>query len=404
MKAVVTQILRNHLLLVIYLAVFSLLLFGIVANSGFKYVNYLSLYFTSFLAFYFLFFKVSRTLKFSFNAFSIREKIRNLVHINYLIGFSIFAVVLHLIYLKGIPAIDGLYAFKLSEVVFIRRAITEDVPSWINYLTSWNIRAIMPIVLTLLFIRKDKRMYWLFFFVAVLYSFALMQKSMILFVLIPVGFLSIYQRKWLYSLKLVITSLVVIVGLSYIQNVSLRGGINDIKLEYEKDPTFNTALEKILYGLKKRIVLVPGKTVVAWFEHIPSDKPFLNGNGYSFVSKITGGTYHNYARELYPYVYVENAKHGLVGSVNVASFMRGYSNFGASGLILSALVLAFTFVCIGSIFAKNLFFNLAFNSFPVVFLSSTSLLTICLSGGWVLTIALFLLYKDLFVLDKSEEL
>jgi hypothetical protein len=402
MKTVLTQILRNHLLLVIYMAVFGLLLIGIVAYSGFKYVNYLSLYFGSFLAFYFLLFKISRNLKFRISTARILEKIRAVVPINYVIGFSMFAVALHLIYLKGIPAIDGLYAFRLSEVVAIRRAITEDVPSWINYVSSWNIRAIIPIVLTILFLRKDKRMYWLYFFIAVFYSFALMQKSMILFVLIPVGFLSLYQRKWMYSLKLALTSLVVIIGLSYIQNVSLRGGLNDVKLEHAKDPNFNTSFEKILYGLKKRIILVPGKTVVAWFEHIPSDKPFLNGNGYRLVSKISGGTYHNYARELYPYVYEENAKHGLVGSVNVASFMRGYSNFGAIGLVLSAFFLALTLIGVGKIFTNNFVFNLAFNSFPVVFLSSTSLLTTCLSGGWILTIGLFLLYRDQFVFDKSN--
>lgn len=400
MKVVPMQILRNHLLLVLYLAVFSLLLVGVVSYSGVKYFDYLSLYLGSFLVFYFLLFYLFKKTRFTLDSFKLLDKVRGFLPVNYLVVLSVLAVVLHLFYLKGIPAIDGLYAYKLSQVVFIRRAITEDVPSWINYVTSWNIRAVIPILLTNLFLRKDKRLYWFYFFVAVIYSFALMQKSMVLFIVIPVGFLSLYQRKWLYSLKLALTSLVIIIGLSYIQNVSLRGGINDVKLEYVKAPKFNSTLEKILYGLKKRIVMVPGKMVVDWFELIPAKKPFLNGNGFKFVTLVSGGNYHDYSRELYPYVYVENAKHGLVGSVNVASFMRGYSNFGSLGLVISGFFLALTILIVEQIFSNHLLFKCAFNAFPILVLSSGSLLTLLISGGWGLTILLFLIYRENFNIQK----
>jgi hypothetical protein len=378
------------------LAVFALLLGGVITLSGTKYLHFLALYFCSFIIFYWLIFKLGKRISIQPSEWNLIPYLRKYFSINLVVFASLLIIVLHFIYLKGIPAIEGLYLNKLSEVVKLRRAITEDAPSWINYVTSWNIRGVLPFMLALLYLKGNRKLYWIYFSIAVIYSFALMQKSIIMYVLIPIGIVSVYDRKWLYTLKFIITSILVIFSLTYIQNVQLRGGINDIKMNYEKEPTAATLIGKLALGLKRRVILVPGKMVVKWFDHIPKDKPFLYGNGFKIFSKLSGETYHDYARELYPYVYKENAKHGLVGSVNVASFMRGYSNFGQIGLIISALFLAIILVFVEMVFKNNRLPNIAFNTFPIVFLSSTSLSTILITGGWSLTILLFLMFKDDF--------
>jgi hypothetical protein len=404
MNSYLKKITEHHRLLGIYLLVFLLLISGVISVSGYIYVPQLLFYFAAFLMFYALIFYLKGKIKFNGEKSKIILFLRKYVTTQVLVIGSIAAIIVHLILLKSFPAWQAYQAMKLSEVVMIRRAITEEMPSWANYMMSWNMKAVIPFTLTLLFVRSDKKLYWIFFAVAVFYAFVMMQKSFILLVLMPLGFVTLFERKWLYLAKIALTSIVVVFTLSYIQNVTMRGGINDIRLEYDKEPATATGIfGKLFGGLRNRVMIVPGKTVVKWFEHIPKDKPFLKGNGFKIYSKLIGGTYHNYARELYPYVYVENAKHGLVGSVNVASFMRGYSNFGNVGLVFSAFFLSLILICIEKIFSGNMLYKAALNAFPVLMLSSTSLPTTLVSGGWVVSILLFILFKDQFKKEDPSE-
>jgi hypothetical protein len=394
MKEVIGEISKRHLLFMIYTLVFLLLLYGVVKVSGWQYVPDLLIYFSSFLLFYFTVSALNGKFGFIRNDFSWLKNFGDLLKVEYLVFASILGIVIHFIFLGNIPTWDAYKAMKLSEVVMIRRNITENMPTLINYMMSWNLKALIPFTLAILFVRKDQKWYWIFFPIAVIYAFLMMQKSFILLVLMPMGIIALLTKQWFYVGKLGVIAVSVVFTLSYVQNVTLRGGFNDIRLEYEKQPSAGSVFDRLFGGLINRVSVVPGKTVAKWFEHIPEDKPFLYGNGYKIVSKITGGKYHDYARELYPYVYVENAKHGLVGSVNVASFMRGYSNFGTVGLFIAALILALVLVLAETIFSGYVLFKLAFNAFPVLMLSSTSLETNLASGGWLLTMCLFLLFKD----------
>lgn len=385
----------------LYTLVFLLLLFGVMQVSGSKYVPYLLIYFCSFLIFYSTIYRLNS--KFSF--FNVKsdwfKSLGSRLKTSHLIYASVLGIFIHFIFLRNIPTWEAYKAMKLSDVVMIRRNITEHMPTWVNYMMSWNLKALIPFTLAILFVRKEQKLYWLFFPIAVIYAFFMMQKSFILLIMMPVGIIALITRRWLYVVKYAVIAISVVFTLSYVQNVTLRGGFNDIRLEYEKQPSAGNLFDRIFGGLTNRIVRVPGKIVVAWFDNIPKEKPFLKGNGYRIVAKVSGGKFHDYARELYPYVYVENAKHGLVGSVNVASFMRGYANFGTWGLIISALFLSIGLVLIESVFDGHLVFKIAFNAFPILMLSSTSLETNLASGGWLLILILFLFYKvNLPVLNK----
>ena len=68
-------------------------------------------------------------------------------------------------------------------------------------------------------------------------------------------------------------------------------------------------------------MITPGEIVGDWFEIIPNQKPYLNGNGYGFYSRLSGGKFQDYTKELYPIIYRENHEKGLSGTVNVAHFM-----------------------------------------------------------------------------------
>lgn len=404
MKEMIRELSKRHLLFMIYTLVFLLLLYGVIKVSGWQYVPNLMIYFSAFLLFYFSISALNGKIGFFRNDFSWLHSVGERLKVEYLVFASILGIVIHFIFLGKIPTWDAYKAMKLSEVVMIRRNITENMPFWVNYMMSWNLKALIPFTLAILFIRKDQKWYWIFFPIAVIYAFLMMQKSFILLVLMPMGIIALLTKKWLYVLKLGVIAVTVVFTLSYVQNVTLRGGFNDIRLEYEKEPSAGGLFDRLFLALTNRVTVVPGRTVTSWFKHVPEDLPFLYGNGYKIVAKLTGGEYHDYARELYPYVYKENAKHGLVGSVNVASFMRGYANFGIPGLVLAAFILAIVLIFIESVYAGFDIFKFAFNAFPVLMLSSTSLETNLASGGWLLTMVLFLLFRNkLQALTRSKE-
>ena len=95
--------------------------------------------------------------------------------------------------------------------------------------------------------------------------------------------------------------------------------------------------------------------------------------------------------ELYPIIYPEFAKRGFSGTVNVASFMYDYVNFGVFGFLLSAVSIALIFNIVEFVFKSNFVALFSLNAFYVLMLSSSSLSTLLFSGGWGLIIVLFML-------------
>jgi hypothetical protein len=298
----------------------------------------------------------------------------------------------------GSPAFESLEMMKTSEVNMHRKEIGSKVHVIWRYLSSINIKAILPFTLLLLLVTKRK-MYWFVFFAGLFYTFSLMQKSHVLSFLMPVLLYSLFTKKWLFAIKYILSICLVIVGLIFVSNPPLRNGTNDlvegtpIKVSTGNKSTF----QKISSSLIKRVFILPGEMVGNWFEIIPKQKPFLKGKGYLSYCKITHQKYHDYNLELYPVVYPDYAKKGVQGSVNAAHFMRGYSNFGKTGLIQSAVFLAITFLVMNILFKNTAVeMKLTLNLFPIFLLSSGSLTTILFSGGWGLVMVLFLVFKQEF--------
>jgi hypothetical protein len=188
------------------------------------------------------------------------------------------------------------------------------------------------------------------------------------------------------------------VSLVMIQNPEIRKSEVSKKEIVKTNPkstktNTNSSFKNILIGLEKRILIVPGKTVTGWFKHIPKDLPYQNGSGYRFAKVITKKEYSNYSRELYPYMYPSYANRGLKGSVNVASFMYDYANFGWKGFIISGLTLGLLFVFIEWLFIDRLTLKLSINSMPVFLLSSQAITTALFSGGWGLMLLLYFLFR-----------
>ena len=379
----------KHSFFWIYNLVFLLLIFGDVYVYGIKHLNQLVFYFASFVMVYFLMNKF--TLKWMLPELKFNQKLM----VKFLIVIGLGIVASHLLSLGGSPAIESLDLMKISEVNMKRKSIGTNSHFIWKYLSSMNIKAILPFLLLILLIEKNK-MYWVVFFIGCFYCFSLMQKSHILSFLIPVLLYTLFKKNWLYALKYGITIAVVIIGLVFVSSPSLRGGINDLrKTELKSQKSNDSKIVSIAKSLTKRIFIMPGEMVGNWFEIIQQKKPFLKGKGYNAFCKITKQKYHDYNLELYPVIFPDYANQGIKGSVNSAHFMRGYSNFGNLGLFLSAIMLALMLSVLNIVFqSSNQTMKLCINLFPIFLLSSGSLSTILFSGGWGLLILLFWIFKN----------
>lgn len=382
----------HHTILSIYLVVFIFLCFGVFKTSGVVYLPMLLYFLIPLLLFYFL-----------GNNIVAKIGTRKTFNLNFVLSYKsllpiiVFLFVGHVISMSGLPAFECYEITHLSEAVELRRGITTRAhPIW-NYISSINIKALIPFSLVLFWHKKQKKLFWILIIVGCLYSFTLMQKSYIFSVLIPVITISIYEKKWLDFFKFSISIFIVIISLVYVTNPQIRGGVDDLKKVQTEEKTKKSNAIIIFTALCKRVFVVPGEMVSEWFRCIPEKKPFLHGNGYNIISKIKKEEFHDYALELYPIIKPKMAKKGLKGSVNVASFMREYSNFGIIGLVLSGLITALFFLFIEFVYKDtDIKIKLALNLFLIFLLSSGALSTLLLSGGWLFLIGLFFIFKKEF--------
>lgn len=398
---------KTHTLFSIYSVVFIILLNGVIETSGSKYVFNMFLFFIPLVLFYFGFTYFARNKK--FKVFSSLNNITNLLpDYSYLIltGICVFLVVGHLIHIGGSPGAKGLAVMDTKGIVELRRNITSEASSLWNYLSSFNIKAILPFSLLLLAFKKKKLLFGILIAIGALYAFSLMQKSYILTVLFPIILLTLFYKKYLQSIGLFLICGIVIISLVYIQNPQMRGGVDNVtKIEIspkDRVDSDHPYFIRVLLGLKHRILVVPGEMVAKWFQEIPKNKPFLYENGYGFICKIKGIKHIEYSKVLYPIIRPKYAEKGLKGSVNTASFMYEYSNFGRTGLILSALLLGFLLCFIELIFGSNMLLKTSLNLFPIFMLSSGALTTALFSGGWGLIIILYYIFTKDFK-TKSEK-
>ena len=274
---------------------------------------------------------------------------------------------------------------QLSEANLIRKIGSASLPKWLHYASTWSVRAILPASALFFMIKKNKIGFVLSLFVGGFYGLALLQKSLVLWVSIPILVYFLLQRHWIRALLMsALTGLLFVLAI-FANNPQLHGGVNDLKTPTPSERKSSQVSE----GLFKRIFIVPGKTLSMWFSHVPKDKPFLHGRDFGLYAKLTGQKTADYNLELYPLFYPEYAKQGVKGSVNAAHFMRAYANFGWWGLPLAAALLASFFQLLNIVHRKTQG-GLAFclQIFPLLLLSSGSLLTLFFSGGWGLVILL----------------
>jgi hypothetical protein len=363
---------------------------GVIITTGFRHVFWILMYLIVFTASYYLIRKIRsypadiQTRKLSPASEKWIEFGGILIMI---LGFLFIPI--HFSAMSQIPVWEAWKLHDSIAIALLRQNITASQPGWLNYLSSFSVKAILPFTLLFLYFLKSKKLFWVCFSLALLYSVNFLQKSYLVSLLGPLLVwltLSGFYKK--ASLFIAIT----LIGISFLTvatNPQLRGHVPVNQIQTPDFP-----VRAGILGLFDRVVVIPGKMVSDWFDHIPGTFEYAKGCGYNFMSPILGCEFINYQRLIYDQTFPDLAAQGLQGTSNAASFMYEYANFGYSGLVLSAVLLSLLFNIIEWVFQKDRKMMLSLNILPILLLSSQALSTLLFSGGWALTILLFYSFRN----------
>jgi hypothetical protein len=402
---------KANSILLSYLLMFLLLLVGIFDFSGASYFPYLIIYILILVATYLFldrFFPGKRildTLDFT-NRFRINLKTLALI----LLLFSIIIPIAHLFKIGYWPAYKSFLSNNSNYISLYRTGISDLSGTFFNYASSFLIKAIFPFLLIYFFLNEQKKNFAIIFAIILFYDVSLIQKSYIVSSLMPLIAYCLFTKRYATFFKFTAILIVSLFLLVFITNPELRTSNIDetvpegALIENPPAPSFkkveikNNAFNSAFYGLYKRMVLVPGEVVSKWFEIIPTELPYTRGCGYRFIAPFKGCKYKNYDSEVYNAIYPEYAKMGIKGSYNTASFMVDYSNFGYVGLLFSGFILAIILYFANLSFSSNYLMGFCLSFYPILSLSSTTYTTLIFSGGWGLTMFLFLIFsKELHI-------
>lgn len=413
---------RRNNIYFIYLFTLICLLLGLIKDSGFKHVHYLAIYSFAFAVFSFLLHKPLQN-------FISRLNFDNISHLNtdklalYFSVLTVVSIVVHFFVMMQVPLFEAWKTTDDVKIAKIRNQITVITPPLFNYISSFVLKGLLPFFIFYFYKTGNKRLFWLLSIAGGFYALALIQKSYIVLIFLPLWVylfsikrylnFSILSSFFVLSIAfLVITANPFLIGRGVggterPENTEIEEGkTDDPGYIYQKDPFAveedendkapDNAFLSAYYiagGVTERLLLTPGKIISKWFEYIPSKYSYTKGCGYHFAAPFLGCEFIDFSAILYDELYPNYAAKGLHGTVVAASFMYDFANFGVYGLVLSALILSTLFSFVNKLFYDEWLIGFSLNFYFIIILQSSAISTLLFSGGWGLILLLYLLFK-----------
>lgn len=172
------------------------------------------------------------------------------------------------------------------------------------------------------------------------------------------------------------------------------GGLDDLVVQ---DSMVGNSAYLLVSGnignLLDRLLFVPGRTGAIWVQLIPDHIPYAYGCGYRFIAPFLGCDFINFPVLIHQRVEPELNEQGIHGTMNAAEVFSGYANFGMIGAVITGAVMASFMLFLTWVFRNQMRFG-ASVSIPFIAMQSSSGLPVALlSGGWLLSIGLFLVFR-----------
>ena len=379
----IATLFRRHPLLGIHLVIIGLLLVGLVQRSGMDHLAQMAGYVAVLLSSYFLLDRIVG----GWTVPDLRQdKVKLLAWTVLLLTCSI--AVAHWAFLGQVPLIAAMGEQDDLVVQSIRLHMTEDIPTWMAYASNILIKALIPVTLVLCY-KRFPRLFLALAIAGGIYAISLVQKSYIITLFVPLWVAFLISKRW-WSFSLLTGGFVLITALLLL--VAQPEKLDRDAVADDGKPK-KGLVEDLVTSVMRRVVLMPGWTVSAWFEYIPEQIPFQEGSAVRPLALVLGKPYHALDREVYDIEYpVEAAKH-TEGTMGSASFMYGWANFGLVGLLLSGVITAVVLRLITLLFAGDWRWAICVNVFPLLVLSSVALTTVLLTHGWAVTLLLGTLFR-----------
>ena len=386
-----------------YVAVFLLLTAGVLSFGGGVYAGRLLIYAAALVM---TFLALSR-IKLRLRGFRAGVKLKYCYEV--VVLATIAFVLLHWYFMGGVPLLRAFSSSDAMEIVLIRQRVTEHAGFAWNYGSALILRAVLPFFLFYGFAAR-KRLQPLLVVVAFCYSISLLQKSHVFMVFMPVIIFALLRKRFLPAVFLGGVAVagvgVLLLATAPEYRPAAAGEVAVAKYQgHQLIVARYSALERVAAlskAVADRTLWVPGMVVKQWFDLIPAEIPFQEGCGYRFLAPALGCEHYNLPLEVYGKLYPEMTEKGVKGSVNVASFMEDYANWGRAGLLFSGILLGTLLWLLRSLFGKDWVGEAALNAIPILSLSSAALSTTLLSGGWLATLFLYYMFRDDFQAKEVE--
>ena len=374
---------------------------GLIYGYGFKHIPKVVFYTTIFtIAYLFFYHKMKNKAWDGFQLPFLSESNRKNVEL-LLVSFIVVFCVYHFLFLGHVPVISAYNSEDYYGIAFMRQDINNHSNVFIKYVSSFMLKGIMPFALLYFYI-SNKKYFWILFPIVAFYSIALMQKSLIVSVLIPLIVYLFIKRKYLSATGCSLVAVLGVYTLVFVTNPEIRkDSLSHIDTsDLQSGDSFFSASDAIY----ERVLFTTGKVSGHWFDKIPSKYPYSKGCGYHFVAPFLGCDFndYDYSRIIYKDVYQKETKLGLKGTVTVMNFVYDYANFGYYGLFYSAIIVAFFFAFINKLFDDSYIWTICLNALFVFWLSSSAFHTLILSGGWLITLVLFFIFKKYITVKENE--
>lgn len=322
-------------------------------------------------------------------------------------------VMAHYVRMGQIPLWTAWNEGDYYEIVFIRQNIPDLSGTAFNYISSVLIKAVFPFMLVATFHRRLYKLHAIVYLIAAFYCLSLIQKSFIVVISVSPILYLLWRRKFIVAAAYCAVIVFSVGFLVVATNPSLKPAFIPQKVERSEESkraerlaekmaenskaSTGQGMRTIAIAVLDRVALVPGTSVADWYRLIPSQIPFANGCGYRFLVGLLKCDHYQFTQlEVYKVLNPDLTKMGIFGSINVASFMEDYANFGKWFIAVSAPLIAILLYFMGRMFARILPVALPMNFVFIATLSSASLFTTLLSGGWFFTILMLCLFGRAF--------
>ncbi len=240
-------------------------------------------------------------------------------------------VVIHFSFLGSIPVLEAAFGRSDLAISIIRQNSYFELPWMMRYASDYSLKALGPGLLLLTYYFRS-RLFWVVLVIGGIYSVGLFARILPLVLCLPLLVYQLLWRRWLHCAGTCAIMLVMIFSVSQLSSVSIEE--NDgaaTKVE-------RAGWESVSYGLYQRVLIVPGQVMEQWFDYYTDTSSFEHGCAYRILARVMGCEYVHVPSKLYAVYYPDNVRQGMFGSLNAASFMTEYANFGLYGFVLSSLL------------------------------------------------------------------